>query len=172
MASEPHEPGSSSTAPVGPTRGTQCVECGEPTDPKFPNSPYCEQHRKAARSASQSKSRAKSRAGQDLIERASAGNRHRSGPHAYSGPKGLALLPDASQDVRDAFGALISAATNARSLSDVSNPEDPKHLGRYRDLLSELIRSVEDFNEVLGPILYAPTEPRADGSESSRTSRA
>lgn len=143
---------------IGPHGERLCIDCGQPNDPDHPNSPRCPRHRRERRRHSEAASRARKQRAQELL-RSVAANHHLLSADHYAGPEGMVLLAGRYAEVRDAYGQLLSALAQARRNLEVNDPNNPRHLTFFRSTLAQLIRDLEDFNEVVRPLVY-PSRPR------------
>lgn len=132
-----------------------CVLCGQPTHPEHPNSPHCQQHYREARTEAQRKSRKAAADFEALADRvADAGDR----TDVHISSRGVILLASAVAELREARGDLLAAYAEAQSLTSDFAPGNTADF--YLARLVVLKKAVEDFNEVLAPILRRPQENR------------
>ncbi len=96
--------------------------------------------------------------GGDDVQRVDAcGHEHEFDDGVYSGPSGIVLLPEKARDLRGDLGTLLSALTNANSKT--LNFKSGLGEEAYRLQLVALAEAVENFNELLSPVLARRRRP-------------
>jgi len=128
-----------------------CIVCGGPNDPEHPNSPYCVEHRAKARRDSVRLSRQRGKDADKLIAVVTNGREHEFHDNVYSGPSGIVFLPEKANELRADLGVLLSALSKAKS--ETATFTLPLGEEAYRLQIVALAEAVENYNEVLSPVL-------------------
>lgn len=128
--------------------------CGKPNHPDHPLSPHCKEHYDKARLDSQRKSREDRKAFEQLADTIVGDDNAAFDDDVHISARGTVLLAAKVRELREARGDLLAAYAQARSLTNDFTPGNTADF--YLAQLTELKQAIEDFNEVLAPVLRRP----------------